>query len=45
MRDDVSNFDIGALINFHRSQGRLATVTAVSPLGRFGVLFISMGTQ
>jgi glucose-1-phosphate cytidylyltransferase len=34
--DGVSNVDIGRLLEFHRSHGRLATVTAVRPPGRFG---------
>lgn len=36
--DGVANVDIGALIDFHRRHGRAATVTAVSPPGRFGSL-------
>jgi glucose-1-phosphate cytidylyltransferase len=36
--DGVSDIDIGALIKFHKSHGRLATVTAVAPQGRFGAL-------
>ncbi|HME82038.1 MAG TPA: glucose-1-phosphate cytidylyltransferase [Candidatus Eremiobacteraceae bacterium] len=36
--DGVSDVDIGALITFHRERGTLATVTAVHPPGRFGVL-------
>lgn len=36
--DAVSTVDIGQLIAFHRGHGRLATVTAVRPPGRFGVL-------
>lgn len=36
--DGVSDVDITELIAFHRAQKRLATVTAVSPPGRFGVL-------
>lgn len=39
--DGVSNVDIAALVDFHRAQGRLATVTAVQPPGRFGALDIS----
>jgi glucose-1-phosphate cytidylyltransferase len=38
--DGLANVDIGALIAWHRKQGRMATVTAVSPPGRFGVLDI-----
>jgi glucose-1-phosphate cytidylyltransferase len=36
--DAVSNVDVGALLKFHKSQGCLATVTAVRPPARFGGL-------
>lgn len=36
--DGLSDVDIGALIEFHRSHGRLATLTAVQPPGRFGAV-------
>lgn len=36
--DGLSNVDITGLIDFHRTSGCLATVTAVQPPGRFGVL-------
>jgi glucose-1-phosphate cytidylyltransferase len=36
--DGVTDLDIRAVIDFHRAQGRLATVTAVQPPGRFGAL-------
>jgi glucose-1-phosphate cytidylyltransferase len=36
--DGVSDVDIGALIEFHRQRGSLATLTAVLPPGRFGAL-------
>lgn len=36
--DGVANVDIAALLAFHRSHGRLATVTAVRPPARFGAL-------
>jgi glucose-1-phosphate cytidylyltransferase len=36
--DGVSNVDIGASIAFHKAHGKQATVTAVLPPGRFGVL-------
>ncbi|VEE63444.1 Glucose-1-phosphate cytidylyltransferase [Shewanella putrefaciens] len=36
--DGVSDLDIGALIAFHRQHGKMATVTAVSPPGRYGAL-------
>src|SRR5262249_17361411 len=36
--DGVGDVNIDALLRFHRSHGRLATVTAVRPPGRFGEL-------
>ncbi|MFX4221937.1 MAG: glucose-1-phosphate cytidylyltransferase [Thalassobaculum sp.] len=36
--DGVSDVDIRKTIDFHRSEGRLATVTATQPPGRFGAL-------
>jgi glucose-1-phosphate cytidylyltransferase len=36
--DGVGDIDIKALIAFHRSHGKLATVTAIRQPGRFGVL-------
>ena len=36
--DGVANVDIGAVVALHRREGRLATVTAVQPPGRFGAL-------
>jgi glucose-1-phosphate cytidylyltransferase len=36
--DGVSNVDISGSLDFHRTHGRLATVTAVLPPGRFGSL-------
>ena len=36
--DGVSDVDISALIEFHKSHSRLATVTAVLPPARFGAL-------
>jgi glucose-1-phosphate cytidylyltransferase len=38
--DGVADVDVGALVAFHGEQGRLATVTAVQPPGRFGALEI-----
>lgn len=43
--DGVANIDIGALINFHKKHGRLATLTAVAPAGRFGALVIDKNNQ
>jgi glucose-1-phosphate cytidylyltransferase len=36
--DGVSNIDLSEEIRFHRSHGKLATVAAVKPPGRFGVI-------
>jgi glucose-1-phosphate cytidylyltransferase len=36
--DGVADIDIRALVDFHRAQGRMATVTAVQPPGRFGAM-------
>jgi len=41
--DGVADIDIGKLIQFHKSQGTLATVTSVQPPGRFGTLDIAQG--
>ena len=34
--DGVSDIDLNALMDFHRSHGKLATITAVHPPSRFG---------
>ena len=36
--DGVADLDVQSLIRFHRSHGRIATVTAVQPTTRWGVL-------
>jgi glucose-1-phosphate cytidylyltransferase len=36
--DGVGDIDIAKLIEFHKSHGRVATVTGVRPPGRFGVM-------
>ena len=36
--DGVGSVDIGAAIDFHRKHGKMATMTAVQPPGRFGAL-------
>lgn len=38
--DGLSDINISAKLEFHRQHGKLATVTAVQPPGRFGVLNI-----
>ena len=42
--DGVGDVDIGALIEFHKSHGQEATMTAVQPPGRFGSLDIRGST-
>jgi len=39
--DGVSNIDINKLIAFHRSHGKIATVTGINPAARFGELKIA----
>jgi glucose-1-phosphate cytidylyltransferase len=39
--DGVSDVNIASLLAFHRAHGKLATVTAVQPPGRFGVFSVS----
>lgn len=41
--DGVSNVNIDELVKFHREHGKLATLTAIQPDGRFGVLDIDSG--
>lgn len=36
--DGVADIDLDAQLKFHRAHGKLATVTAVKPLSRFGAL-------
>lgn len=39
--DGVANVDLTALLAFHKSHGRMVTVTAVRPSARFGELLLS----
>lgn len=41
--DGVSDVNISELIAYHNTQGKLATVTAVTPPGRYGALQIEEG--
>lgn len=41
--DGVSNVNIGDLIEFHKAQGVLATLTAAQPPGRFGAFQLRQG--
>lgn len=38
--DGVSNIDINELVKFHSNNNKIATITAIQPGGRFGVLDI-----
>jgi len=43
--DGVSDVDIPRLLEFHRSHGKLATVTTFRPISRFGILDIDEANQ
>ena len=43
--DGVADVDLDALLAFHRSHGKLATMTAVQPEGRFGALDLQENGQ
>lgn len=43
--DGVGNINIPRLIEFHRTQGKLATITAVRPSARFGQMVVKGGGQ
>jgi len=38
--DGLANIDIKALLKFHKERGKIATVTAVRPIARFGELSV-----
>ncbi len=42
--DGVADIDINALIDFHTSHGKIATVTGISPISQFGELKINGDT-
>jgi glucose-1-phosphate cytidylyltransferase len=41
--DGVTDLDINVLLSYHRAHGKMATVTAVQPPGRYGSLHIENG--
>jgi glucose-1-phosphate cytidylyltransferase len=41
--DGVADIDVGKLVAFHKNHGKVATITAVRPPGRFGELMIDSG--
>jgi len=42
--DGVANIDLDALLKFHKSHGKIATLTGVNPAARFGELKVSGDT-
>jgi len=43
--DGLADIDLDALLAFHKSHGRIATLTTVKPVSRFGVLDIDSENQ
>jgi glucose-1-phosphate cytidylyltransferase len=43
--DGLADIDFDALLSFHKSHGRIATLTTVKPVSRFGVLDIDVSNQ
>lgn len=43
--DGLSDVDLNELCEFHKAHGKIATLTAIQPGGRFGVLDIDEGQQ
>ena len=43
--DGLADVDIDALLKFHEAHGKLATVTTIRPLSRFGVMDLSQDGQ
>lgn len=43
--DGVSNIDINQLLSFHKTQGKLATITSINVGQKFGVLDISKNNE
>lgn len=43
--DGLADVDIAALLKFHEAHGKLATVTTIRPLSRFGVMDLSSDGQ
>lgn len=43
--DGVADIDLSALLAFHREHGKIATVTTVAPMSRFGIVEMSSSGQ
>ena len=39
--DGVANVNLAELLKFHKSHNKVATVTAIQPVGRFGMMHIN----
>jgi glucose-1-phosphate cytidylyltransferase len=39
--DGLADIDLRKLVAFHKSHGKIASVTAIQPMGRFGVMQIN----
>lgn len=39
--DGLADIDLAQLVSFHNSHNKVATVTAIQPIGRFGVLHVN----
>lgn len=42
--DGVGNIDVSSLVEYHKTRGKLMTITAVQPGGRYGVMNIEEST-
>ncbi|HMH23174.1 MAG TPA: glucose-1-phosphate cytidylyltransferase [Puia sp.] len=43
--DGVANVDLAGLVKFHTAHNKIATVTAIQPLGRYGVMQINANSS
>jgi glucose-1-phosphate cytidylyltransferase len=43
--DGVANINIPELLNFHKSHGKIATVTSIQPVGKYGVMNINENNE
>jgi len=41
--DDISNVDIGKIIEYHNERGKIVTLTAIRPISQFGVMELENG--
>lgn len=43
--DGLANVDFKKLLNYHKAHGKIATITAIRPEGRFGIIDIAQDNQ